>query len=161
MDKTIQAYDLEGMTVELQKLLRVQDWDISTELLDNNCFYRSHDSDNIQGDCTRDRWRRQALVRINIDHQGTQEPLMSMNQGWLHTLIHEVLHVFVDDFTSIAETAINDDSDMSKYYQSQLTIQQESLINRMTRLVLSLMDVEAFLARHRKVDQHEATEATE
>lgn len=162
MDQTIEAYDLKGMTVELQQMLRVQDWDIITAVRDANTFYRDHGHDNVCGDCTRDRTHRQAGIRINGDHSDNDEPLSGpFNTGWLHTLVHEMLHVFVDDFTYIAEAAIEDGSEASKYYQSQLTLQQESLINRTTRLVFSMMDVEAFLARHRKDDQHETAEAAE
>lgn len=161
MRDVISNYNLESMQKELQKVMRIQDWDVITRLESDDTFYRRHDRDSVFGECVRDRNHRSALVLINegvVEHDtpagGSRDYPMD---GWLHTLIHEYSHIFVDDYAYIAEASIEEDDPNHKYFESQLNLQLESLVNRITRTMLSIMDIPAFLDRHRKDEANGST----
>lgn len=162
MVDTIGRYDIKTMTEELQKLLRIQDWDIVVTIADNLYFLREMQNENVKGYCMRDRAHRSALITLNGDHPQSVIPVGEdyVADGWLSTLIHEFCHVFVDDYSYISEALIDEDERDYKYFDSQLRLQLESMINRTTRMILSMMDVPAFLDRHRK-DESDVTDTSE
>lgn len=158
----ISNYSTGGMQEELQRIIRIQDWDIVVKVVSGDFMYRRFGHDEVKGECIRDRDHRSALIFINRDHPD-HEAVLGDNyllDGWLATLIHEFIHIFVDDYAYIAEATMEEENPLYKYFDSQLRLQLESMVNRITRMIISLIDVQAFLNRHRKDESNGSTTET-
>lgn len=163
MAHEIESYDIEGMKQELQKVLRIQDWDVKVLLVGNPDIYDEYKHIDVCGDCERDRNYTYAVIQLNLDHRQMQVAVDGpQGTGWLYVLIHEMVHIVTDGLIFAAEGGCNTGfPEVTKVLNGNLEIQNEKLTNQLTKTILSLMDVEAFLARHRKEEPHAETEASQ
>lgn len=83
---------IEEIIRELQKIMRVQDWDIELKILTSGQMQKeTGDIDNI-GEADRNIHTKSAVIRLNTEDEG------GCFQGWYHTLIHEMKHIQTTEF---------------------------------------------------------------
>lgn len=121
---------------KLQKVLRVQDWDIQVEILNDKEMDSTCKRDYIpSGYCSRNRYFKNCTISL----------LKTMLDDWYETLVHEMVHVIQEDMSnwvdnrlipSISDKAVSDaaDKDFSFY--------NEQLCCYITRIIVSLLPLE-------------------
>lgn len=79
---------IEAIIKELQKIMRLQDWDISFDYCSDRKI-QELTGDYSYACCKRNIRLHRATVYINKDHEGINE--------WYSTLIHELYHIATND----------------------------------------------------------------
>jgi hypothetical protein len=157
MQSTIYDYDIDALTKELQKTMRIQDWDTVVNLSTATDMLESGYDANTEGLCTRDRRHGDALIEINVDHKNNKMPYSSdiYNDGWLPTLIHELFHIVVGDVCDQTDTILEyiTDKTANKSLSSEFDVRQESLVNHLTKILLNIIPVEELLNKYKKGNQ--------
>lgn len=83
---------LQRLTAEWQKILRLQDWDVHTETVRDRDMY----SDNAQGECTWVLAHKEALIKLEdpVDYHAHE----AWPQDQEKTLVHELVHLHFAPF---------------------------------------------------------------
>lgn len=161
---TIFDYDIEGLTQELQKIMRIQDWDIVVECVSALEMLNDGYNANTEGLCTRDRRHGDALIQINTDHKGNKEALESdmYNDGWFTTLIHELFHVVIGEVADQEDVMLEyiTDKTAKDSLEGECDVKQEHLVNHLTKIILNTLPVEKLLSKYKKGNQ-DGSEKTE
>ncbi len=89
---------LKEITKELQKLLKIQDWDIEVDYCGDKKI-QEFSGDFSYACCERDMRLHRATVYINKDHEGVNE--------WYSTLMHELFHVVTQNAFYHAKSLLN------------------------------------------------------
>lgn len=154
---TINNYDIDGLTKELQQIMRIQDWDIVVHSVSALSMMESGYNANTEGLCTRDRKHGDALIEINIDHRGNKEIFTSdiYNDGWLSTLVHELFHIVIGGLVDQGDIILEHitDKTVNKALYDEFDIRQEHLVNHLTKVMLSILPVEELLSKYKKETQ--------
>jgi hypothetical protein len=123
---------INKMLPRLQQILRIQDWDITVELLDGDKFYKLHDNEN-QGYTYINRLLKEADIEINIDE--------SVN--WHTTLLHELVHIIVDPWYFQTEDMISFlDEDLREKVSSPLKISCEQVVEVLAKILTKIYPLE-------------------
>lgn len=85
---------IEAIIIELQKIMRLQDWDIELKYLSATEMFRETNDITTIADCTRSRAHHLATIRLNYEADKTGEVV----GGWYRTLVHEMYHIMIDSF---------------------------------------------------------------
>ncbi len=88
---------LEGMIKELQKIMRIQDWDITLKLLTAREMNSQYNDCEAMGYADRNIRLNTATICINKDNLGKENE-------WYETLIHELFHIQSTLLLSTANT---------------------------------------------------------
>jgi ssRNA-specific RNase YbeY (16S rRNA maturation enzyme) len=82
---------IEKIVTELQKIMRIQDWDVSIEIVNDREMDSIAKSDYIpRGYCHRNRHYKTAKISLNKDDE-------DFEKDWYYVLIHELYHVVFED----------------------------------------------------------------
>ena len=80
---------IEAIIKELQKIMRIQDWDISIEIVNKREMDGTAKIDYIPaGFCHKNRYFKTAKISLNKDDD---------EKDWYYVLIHELYHVVFED----------------------------------------------------------------
>ncbi len=94
---------IEAIIQELQKIMRIQDWDIEfrfTNQYELKDDMKAENFDHI-GLCDRTPNQKRAIIKINTDHS-------RFETEWYNVLVHELLHIIVCDLEDICINCMND-----------------------------------------------------
>jgi hypothetical protein len=157
MQSTIYDYDIDALTKELQKILRIQDLDIVVHCVTATDMLESGYDANTEGLCTRDRKHGDALIEINVDHKGNKTVFESdiYNDGWLSTLIHELFHVVIGELADQADTMLEyiTDKTANDSLDNELDVKREHLVCHLTKIMLNTLSSEELLNKYKKGNQ--------
>jgi predicted metal-dependent peptidase len=90
---------IEAIIKELQKILRIQDWDITFEYCGDKKMQELTGECTYCGCCDRDIKLKRAKIYINKDHEVINE--------WYPTLVHELYHIITNDVHYLAGSLLN------------------------------------------------------
>lgn len=119
---------IEAIINELQKILRIQDWDIklhmkNDEEMDSVCKRNFIPA----GFCIR--FREYKLARVYLNYEADQ-----YKEDWYSVLIHEVYHIVFDDFDCFCDNLTDFmREELRDELQSDYELQKERLINQLAR----------------------------
>jgi hypothetical protein len=114
------------ITNKLQKIFRIQDWDIEVNLVNDNEM-KGINADNILGCNQINRTRKCSTISINYEH-----PEMQEEGQWYSTLVHELFHLIHDDINDWVEENLDE-----KYHENYEAMMERN-INRFTRIFTSV-----------------------
>jgi hypothetical protein len=141
---------IEEIIKELQKIMRLQDWDIETEIVDNFYMVKKWPEKDMQeyvrGYHDTDLRHQLSIIRLNKDHP-------SMAEGWYQTLVHELFHVFLMRFVDTADYALrylNEDG-LKEIAHESFNLEHENTVARLTRIFVSLYPVTNFIKEDENV----------
>lgn len=119
---------IEAIIKELQKIMRIQDWDIELKLLTGLEMAKQNDDElDVDGDCYRDLNHNRAIISINKE----------ICNDWYYTLVHELLHI---QSTLLHVTANAYMGEKHSYF----TVIYENFNDTVTRMFISLCPVTNF-----------------
>jgi hypothetical protein len=132
---------IEEIIKELQKIMRIQDWDIDLKILSRLEMF-DYDGDKDAGGITTDYEERNLIIiRINKD--------MEQNEydSWYHALVHELKHVqSMKYYNRVFENMkFIKDADLRKELKRQQDIFNEALIDKQAAEFVSLYPVTNFI----------------
>ena len=110
---------VEAIIEELQKIMRIQDWDIEFRYVSElEAREMSEGDTSISGNCMRKRNSEESIISINVDNQKIKE----IPDYWYHTLVHEMYHIVTDRFIYEVDeiTDLIPDKDLRKIWQKPL-----------------------------------------
>jgi len=129
---------IEQITKELQKIMRIQDWDITPEIVNSREMDGIVKYDYVPGGyCHKNRHFKTADIYLNKEHT---------DNDWYYVLVHELYHVVFEDSDNFwdneVERAIEEDrlSELNKKHDFYV----ERLICDLTRQFVSLYPVSNF-----------------
>jgi hypothetical protein len=131
-----------GIIHELQKILRIQDWDI-----DFNYVSEAEARDEYGNDCCggnlRFRDRTESKIIINRDNQRIQ----SEPSYWYHTLVHEMYHIVTDDFIYIVDDILPHvrDEYLRKELKDSENVKYEHMVNKLAQGFVNAYPVTNFI----------------
>ncbi len=123
---------IEAIICELQKIMRLQDWDIELNYFSAIEMYKKTDVIETIANCTRSRAHHLATIDFNYEMDKTGEVV----GGWYNTLVHEMYHILVDGYDYTADLPKNDDGGIS--------LVKERLVCDLTRVFVTIFPVTNF-----------------
>lgn len=123
-----EKYDMEKILNDLQKKLRIMDWDINFEIINGVKMKDLGEECTCFGLC--EKWRRlkEANVYLNGDVLGEDE--------FLQTFLHELVHIVTDDLCRAAGDVIELIKDNEAYYdmqQDHVNTEYERMVNELAK----------------------------
>jgi hypothetical protein len=126
---------IEEITKELQKILRVQDWDISIGVLTGEEFIKQHETD-AQAKIKISRCLNSAAIDINAD----------TTDNWYKSLLHELIHLAFDPIEQAGINACNLTSgNISKCIDDDYTVAMERTVEKMAVILNAIYPVTNFI----------------
>jgi hypothetical protein len=123
---------LENIVANLQEKMRIQDWDITLDYIDQYKMKHVFDADHLDTAmmCERYRLRKEALIYVNIDHSANEDQ-------WYENIVHELFHIVTGELSDIAEDLMDETnaSEMLKRYKTQTT---ETMVTNLSKIFVSL-----------------------
>lgn len=130
---------LRDIVADIQKIMRIQDWDISIKLLSAREMNSQYNDCNITGYAYRNVKLNTATIYLNKDNLGDKNE-------WYATLIHELFHVQSTLLISTAEAYLQ------KEYDYFNTI-YESYTERLAQMFVNIYPVSNFIKEGDDVGQ--------
>lgn len=96
-------FGLNKIVKSLQGLLRIQDWDIEIEYVDQYKMKHLFNVDHLDTSmlCERYRLRNEAIIYVNSDHS-------ALDSDWYESIVHELYHIVTGDLSDIADDLIEE-----------------------------------------------------
>lgn len=129
---------IEAIIKELQKILRIQDWDIKLEIVNNREMDSIAKEDYIPGgSCSRNRYYKEATVYLNKEYT---------SNDWYYVLIHELYHIVLEDIDNFWDNEVRHCivDDERKRMDDGYSFYIERLNCDLTRQFVSLFPVAKF-----------------
>lgn len=124
----------EEIVKELQKIMRIQDWDIDVKLLTaKQMNEETGDHENL-GEVMRNMRHKYALIRINAQDEDN-------DKEWYHTLVHELKHIQTTEFIYVFHKIFSNlemPDNVRKVYKEQIEDLYEQWMNVCAREFVSL-----------------------
>jgi hypothetical protein len=99
-----EAYaECEAFIFKMQKIMRLQDWDIRLEFLSGEEVTDRMGDSNCLAICSRVTGRNMATIRVNCEHPEINDELEM-------TLIHEMCHIIDGFYNDVTQDALKDES---------------------------------------------------
>jgi hypothetical protein len=132
---------IEQIIKELQKILRIQDWDISFQYV-SEAEARDLYSEDCSGGNLRYRDRAESRIIINTDNSRIKD----VPDYWYHTLVHELYHIVTDDFICIIDDIMPQvrDEYVRKELNDTKNVKYEHLVNRLAQGFVNAYPVSNF-----------------
>ncbi|MFA5307786.1 MAG: hypothetical protein WC365_10115 [Candidatus Babeliales bacterium] len=132
---------IEQIIKALQKILRIQDWDISFKYVPE-AEARDLYGENCSGGNLRYRDRAESQIIINADNSR----IKNIPDYWYHTLVHEIYHIVTDDFIYIIDDIMPHvrDEYVRKELNETKNIKYEHLVNRLAQGFVNAYPVSNF-----------------
>jgi len=92
---------LKEIIKELQKIMRIQDWDIDIHLINDKEMDATCKMDYIpSGYCSRNRYYKSANIYLNCEDKN------NIDGDWYNTLIHEMFHIIMDSLDKFMDNTL-------------------------------------------------------
>lgn len=133
---------LKEITEKLQKILRIQDWDIEV-LLVSDAEMTIEYGENCSGGCQRKRNSKEARILINTENYR----LSTQENYWYHTLLHELYHVVTDTLIFAVDDAREYIKNKKVRHEIKETtnIKYEELVNQLAKGFVNAYPVTNFI----------------
>jgi hypothetical protein len=121
---------IEAIIKELQKILRIQDWNISFRFV-SEAEARDLYGEECSGGNLRKRCSAESQIIINADNPRIKdEP-----DYWYHTLVHELYHIVTDDFIYTVDDIMPHvrDEYVRKELNDTKNVKYEHLVNKLAQ----------------------------
>jgi hypothetical protein len=119
---------IEAIIKELQKIMRIQDWDIEVELISGLEMAKKSDGElDTDGLCYRNLKRNYAMISINKE----------ICDDWYYVLVHEMIHIPSTLLIATAEAYFNEK-------HSYFDIIYEQFTDNLARLFIALYPITNF-----------------
>jgi len=128
---------LEEIVKELQKIMRIQDWDIEIEYIDKYKMKHLFDSFDTAMLCERYRLRKEATIHVNVDHT-------ALDEMWYESIVHELYHVVIGDITDMADDLM-DELDVNEIVTRQKKQLSEIIVVNLAKVFSSIYPVTNFI----------------
>lgn len=126
---------LEEITKKLAEILRIQDWDISVEVLSDEEFEKNELGDN-QAHNHIVRVLNSSVISINKDE----------TLNWYQSLIHELVHLMFDHIEQAGINACNlTNGGISKCIDGNYMVAMERTVDRVADVISKLYPVTNFI----------------
>jgi hypothetical protein len=126
---------IEEIIKELQKIMRIQDWDISVSVLSREEFIKEHKSDE-QAKIKISRYLNAAHIDINSD----------TTSNWYKSLLHELIHLAFDPIEQAGINACNLTSgNVSRCIDDDYTVAMERTVEKMAAIFNSVYPITNFI----------------
>jgi len=139
---------IEEVIRELQKIMRIQDWDIELKLCTAGQMEKeTGDIYNI-GEAYRNLRLKSSTIRLNTEDMGDKF------QGWYHTLIHEMKHIQTTEFIYLFDNLLDGvdmPEDIKKIIKWQTRDYYEQWMNNCAREFITLCPLSNFILDDIKV----------
>jgi len=116
---------IEAIIVELQKIMRLQDWDIKLSYLSAVEMYRDTGDISTIADCLRSRPHHLATIKMCYEADKTSNVV----GNWYLTLVHEMFHILIDEFDYATEFKVDHDD---------YSLPKERLVCNLARMFVKL-----------------------
>jgi hypothetical protein len=133
---------LEEIIKELQRILRIQDWDIKFEYVSEAEARDLYGADCCGGNL-RHRDCSESKIIINRDNNRIKD-----EKGyWYHTLVHELYHIVTDDFIYTIDDIMPHVKDeyLRKELNETKNVKYEHLVNRLAQGFVNAYPVTNFI----------------
>ncbi len=114
------------------KVLRIQDWEITTEVISREKMHHEMNKDGYVGYCNHDRVHKEADIALLEDKAKEDD------------FVHEMLHVVFDDFQTRAHNAVElvESAKAREALTRELNESLERTINQISKALLTVRDGE-------------------
>lgn len=132
---------MEDIIKELQKIMRIQDWDIEVKMCTASEMQKDTGAFDNLGEAFRNMRYKYAMIRLNKQDEENEK-------DWYHTLIHELKHVQTTEFIYTFEKLIENvpmDEALKKTFKEQSTDYYEQWMNVCAREFVSIYPVTNFI----------------
>jgi ubiquinone biosynthesis protein Coq4 len=129
---------LEEIIKELQKIMRIQDWDIEvvyTNQYEVKHLMKSDDLDTAMM-CERYRLRKEARIYVNVDHS-------ALPTHWYESIVHELYHIVTGEICDITDDLM-DEINISETTRRQKKQSGEVMVVHLAKIFTSLCPVTNF-----------------
>lgn len=117
----------------IQKVLRIQDFDITVKFeTEKELYYAVGDS--CAGCCQIQPDLKEATILINADDE------QNSGDGWYYTLLHELIHVTLEDIETFLENELGEKVSENLNYISCI----EKTTNRLAKALARLIPLDSF-----------------
>lgn len=119
----------------LQKIMKIQDWDIDVELVSGREMVNKYPDDadyNTQAMSDRNLRRNYALISIN------KENVCDVDENWYDTLVHELLHVQETEYLHAVESYM---SENGTFFQNI----HEQYIDKLQKMFKKIYPLQQFM----------------
>lgn len=132
---------IEAIIQELQKIMRIQDWDIEFKYVSE-----SEARDIYGNDCSGGNMRKRDTEESQIIINKDNLRIKTESDYWYHTLIHELYHIVTDRFIYEVDetTALIPDEIVRKNLSETINIRYEELVNKLAKGFVNAYPVSNF-----------------
>jgi hypothetical protein len=129
---------IEEIIKELQKIMRVQDWDISFEYCNSRKMIELTDGINYAC-CDGNMKLHKAIIYINKDHEGINE--------WYSSLVHEIYHLVTRNSEYHAKALLDYITDEATRVKEKNSIEiyHEQMVEDLTRGFVNAYPITNFI----------------
>lgn len=118
----------------LQRVLRIQDWDIDVEYVDQYKIEHIMHETDVVACCGRNRHRKEATISINVDHP-------EIKDGWYEAIAHELYHIVTGELYDLADDLIYE-LNSPQITRAQLTRTDELVVNTLAKTFVRIYPLE-------------------
>jgi len=121
---------IEQIIKELQRILRIQDWDINFKYV-TEAEARDIYGEDCSGGNLRKRHSEESYIIINQDN----DKVKNMPNYWYHTLVHELYHIVTDSFIYVVDDSRQfiPDEKARKEWKETTNVKYEELVNKLAK----------------------------
>jgi hypothetical protein len=129
---------IEQIIKELQRIMRILDWDIGIEYTNQYEVKHLMNSDNLDTAmmCERYRLRKEARIYVNVDH-------LALPTDWYECIVHELYHIVTGEICDIADDLM-DEINISETTRRQKKQSTEVMVVHLAKIFTSLYPVSNF-----------------
>lgn len=129
---------IEKIIIELQRIMRIVDWDIET--IYTNQYEVKHliNADHLDTAmmCERYRLRKEARIYVNVDHA-------ALPTDWYESIVHELYHIVTGEICDMADDLM-DEINISETTKKQKKQSDEVMVVNLAKVFISLYPVSNF-----------------
>ena len=125
---------LEEIVKELQKIMRIQDWDIEVKLCTAKEMQRDTGDFENMGEAFRNIRHKYSVIRLNAQDEDNEKE-------WYHTLVHELKHVQTTEFIYVFQKIFDNlemPDNVRKVYREQVDDLYEQWMNVCAREFITM-----------------------
>jgi hypothetical protein len=137
---------LDGVIKQLTKIMRIQDWDISLNYINQYEMKHIFNSDNLNTAmmCERHRLREEAIIHVNTDHA-------ELDEHWEESIVHELYHIVIADMSDMADDLM-DELDSPSIVRRQKMQYTETTVVSLAKIFCSVYSVKELLKEGNEIE---------
>jgi hypothetical protein len=124
---------IEEIIKELQKIMRIQDWDIEIDFLTGKEFYDDNGEFSMVNHINR--LRNYSNIDIDVECQDNKD-------NWYHNLVHELMHLVTDAFYYSTIKSFNAlPSESKKAVENDSNVSNERTVDKLAVIFVSIYPI--------------------